>query len=79
MSENLAPLTDAEWDEKCSLEAIPCQGIALNESQAARLAALMKRAPIPRPVPPGQIHQSIRIPKMTEMIAGDPGVGGAVV
>lgn len=78
MSENLTPLTDAEQDEKCSLEAIPCQGAALDASQTSRLDALAKRAKIPRPVPPGQIHPAVRIPKMTEMLAGDPGVGGPV-
>ena len=78
MSENLTPLTDAEQDEKCTLEAIPCQGAALTESQSTRLDAFAKRGKIPRIVPPGTPHPTIRIPKMTEMLAGDPGVGGPV-
>lgn len=79
MSENLTTLTDAEWDEKCHLEAHPCCGITLTESQSARLDALAKRAKVPKPLPPGTLHPSVRIPKMTEMLANDPGVPGAPV
>lgn len=79
MSENLTPLTDAEWEEKCALEALPCQGIALDANQTARHESLSKRARLPKIIPPGQIHDAIKIPKMTEMIAGDPGVGGGPV
>jgi hypothetical protein len=79
MSQNLTPLTDSEWDEKCDLEAHPCFGIALTESQSARLDALAKRAKIPKPPPPGTLHPAVRIPKMTEMLASDPGVPGAPV
>ena len=79
MSQNLTPLTDSEWDEKCHLEAHPCCGIALTESQSARLDSLAKRAKVPKPPVPGTLPPSVRIPKMKEMLASDPGVPGAPI
>lgn len=79
MSSALTPLTNDELDEKCHLEAHPCVGIALTESQSARLNTLANRAKVPKPLPPGTLHPSVRIPKMTEMLASDPGVPGALI
>lgn len=79
MSSALTPLTNAECDEKCHLEAHACVGIALTESQSARLDVFAKRAKVPKPLPPGTLHPSVRIPKMTEMLASDPGVPGAPI
>lgn len=75
----MQPLTDAEQDEKCALESIPCQGLALTTEQAARLDALHERSKVPRPLPPGTMPKTIRHPKITTMICyTDPGVGGPV-
>lgn len=76
---NAQPLTDAEQDEKCSLEAIPCQGLTLTSTQAARYDALHQRSKVPRPLPPGTPPKTVRIPKITTMIANDPGVPGAPI
>jgi len=71
------PLTDAEQDEKCALESIPCQGLALTAAQVARFDVLSERAKVPRPLPPGTMPKTIRHPKITTMICyTDPGVGG---
>lgn len=74
----ILPLTDAEQDEKCALETIPCQGLTLTAAQAARFHALSQRATVPRPLPPGTMPKTIRHPKITTMICyTDPGVGGS--
>ena len=76
----ILPLTDAEQDEKCALETIPCQGPTLTETQSARLDALHERSKVPRPLPPGTMPKTIRHPKITTMICyTDPGVGGPEV
>ena len=73
----ILPLTDAEQDEKCALETIPCQGLTLTTAQLERLHDLNQRAPIPRPLPPGTMPRTVRHPKITTMICyTDPGVGG---
>lgn len=73
----MLPLTDAEQDEKCALESIPCQGVSLTAEQAARFNALSVRATVPRPLPPGTMPKTVRHPKITTMICyTDPGVGG---
>jgi len=75
----MQPLTDAEQDEKCDLECIPCQGLTMTTAQAARYDELSQRGKVPRPLPPGTPPKTVRIPKMTTMIAGDSGVGGAPI
>lgn len=73
----LLPLTDAEQEEKAALESIPCQGVALTAAQAARFMELSERAKVPRPLPPGTMPKTVRIPKITTMICyTEPGVGG---
>ncbi len=78
MSLPIQPLNDAEWEEKCALETIPRLGTPLTTAQTERLDELQKRSKVPLPPPPGTLPRAIKIPKMTEMLAGDPGVGGAV-
>ncbi len=76
----MQPLTDAEQDEKCALESIPCQGLTLTSEQAARFDDLSQRSKVPRPLPPGTMPKTVRHPKITTMICyTDPGVGGAPV
>lgn len=73
----MQPLTDAEQDEKCALESIPCQGLDLTAAQAARFDDLSQRSKVPRPLPPGTMPRAVRHPKITTMICyTDPGVGG---
>lgn len=76
----MQPLTDAEQDEKCELELIPCQGLSMTSAQATRFMELSERSKVPRPLPPGTMPKTIRIPKITTMICyTDPGVGGPEV
>ena len=75
----MLPLTDDEQDEKAALESIPCQGMAMTAEQSARFADLSERAKVPRPLPPGTMPKTVRIPKITTMICYvEPGVGGPV-
>ncbi len=76
----LLPLTDDEQDEKAALESIPCQGLTMTAVQVARFRELSERAPVPRPLPPGTMPKTVRIPKITTMICyTEPGVGGPEV